>query len=745
MIVDHGPNNIPSKAHSLVTAARLSYVPGLDGLRAIAVIAVLLYHADIIWFRGGYLGVDVFFVLSGYLITSLLLAEWDATSRVDLTQFWFRRARRLLPALFLLLSVVLGFAVVFLPEEVASLRNDAIAAGTYVTNWYLVFSQRSYFETIGRPSLFQHLWSLAVEEQFYLLWPLAFALLMRFWRRWALAIVLAGATASALATWLAYNPDVDPSRLYYGTDTRAASLLMGVALAIALSMRRSAAQPARSIGPVFDLAGLTALAAICWYFVVLDETQELVYRGGMLALETATAVVILALIYPGTRILPWLLGGQVLRWIGQRSYGIYLWHWPVFMVTRPELDITLDGAPLLVVRIGITLLLANLSYKFVEQPIRHGALSRVWRHFRPKAAQGRGNERLRWAGIASVCLGLAIIVAVPVVEAKPPAQPSYLSEESFNTVTGEAPALPSATVAQETAETPGLEQAMTVIVVAPTSSYYPTTATSAATYMWPTPTQYASPTETPPPVPFPSAQQPTTAPTLANTVTPTATSKSSSVPPSATPSTISPSPTVTTEAGTAQPTPTFTEVLPTIPLPSITPVLPGELAPLGDITAIGDSVMLGAARNLHNLGNISIDAAVNRQASAAIALLRSYHDSGRLGSIVVLHIGNNGTFTARQFDQIMAVLADRKYVIFVNLKVPRSWEWPNNEVIMDGVARYPNTMMIDWRAIADNRPELFYKDGYHLRPDGATLYTNLIADTLKKLIESSTATPTAQP
>jgi len=213
---------------------RLAYLPGLDGLRAIAVAAVLFYHADLTWFQGGYLGVDLFFVLSGFLISSLLLAEWHKQGRIDLTAFWFRRARRLLPALLLMLSVSLAFAVVFLPDEVANLRNDAIAAATYITNWYLIFGQKSYFETVGRPSLFQHLWSLAVEEQFYLLWPLIVIFIMKFWRRWALPLILLGAAASAAFMWLAYDPNVDPSRLYYGTDARAASLLIGAALAFVL-------------------------------------------------------------------------------------------------------------------------------------------------------------------------------------------------------------------------------------------------------------------------------------------------------------------------------------------------------------------------------------------------------------------------------------------------------------------------------------------------------------------------------
>src|ERR687894_321911 len=180
---------------------RLPYSPGLDGLRAFAVIAVLLYHADLAWIPGGFLGVEVFFVISGYLITALLLAEWHQRGRIDLKTFWLRRARRLLPALYVLLVVTLAFAVVFLPGEVAGLRGDVLAAFGYVTNWYLIFGQESYFEAVGRPSLLQHLWSLAVEEQFYLIWPPVLALgmgvgAMRLrWR--VLTVTLVSAVASA--------------------------------------------------------------------------------------------------------------------------------------------------------------------------------------------------------------------------------------------------------------------------------------------------------------------------------------------------------------------------------------------------------------------------------------------------------------------------------------------------------------------------------------------------------------------
>src|SRR5918995_4763128 len=186
---------------------------------AIAVIAVLLYHADLAWIPGGFLGVEVFFVISGYLITALLLAEWRQRGRIDLKTFWLRRARRLLPALYVLLVTTLAFAVVFLPGEIAGLRGDVMAALGYVTNWYLIFGQESYFEAVGRPSLLQHLWSLAVEEQFYLFWPVVFWVGVSFGaRRWrerrVVVVALGGAAISVALMAVLFVPGEDPSRLY---------------------------------------------------------------------------------------------------------------------------------------------------------------------------------------------------------------------------------------------------------------------------------------------------------------------------------------------------------------------------------------------------------------------------------------------------------------------------------------------------------------------------------------------------
>src|SRR5215211_896558 len=399
-------DNRRAVAMSGVPEVRLPYRPGLDGLRALAVIAVLLYHADLTWIPGGFLGVEVFFVISGYLITALLLAEWRQRGRIDLKTFWLRRARRLLPALYVLLVVSLAFAVVFLPGEVAGLRGDVIAAFGYVTNWYLIFGQESYFEAVGRPSLLQHLWSLAVEEQFYLIWPPILALGLcigatRLRRRRMLGVAIFGAVASAMAMALLYTPGADPSRIYYGTDTRATGLLCGAALAFLWSpgdkYRPSEARHYRlELGGrgrfrrrwgwtaplLLDIVGFAALGALVWFFIHLGEFTPILYEGGFALVALATVATIMAVVHPYSLIGARVLGSAPLRWIGVRSYGIYLWHWPVFMVTRPDLDVPFDGLPLLALRLSVTVVLADLSYRFVETPIRRGALGRAWKTLR---------------------------------------------------------------------------------------------------------------------------------------------------------------------------------------------------------------------------------------------------------------------------------------------------------------------------------------------------------------------------
>jgi peptidoglycan/LPS O-acetylase OafA/YrhL len=353
-------------------APRLGYRPGLDGLRAIAVAGVFLYHARVNWLPGGFLGVDLFFVLSGYLITSLLLVEWDAKHVIDLRRFWARRARRLFPAVVVVVLASLILAAIFARDDLSRTRGDAVSSLLYYTNWHEIIASHSYFAQVGRPSLLQHLWSLAVEEQFYVLWPLLLVpgLVMLGRKRFAI-LVVAGIAASTAEMWLLYNPD-DPSRVYYGTDTRAALLLMGILLAIAWPLfERLRGRFVLGL----ELFGVAALAATVLLFRQLNDFGPTLYRGGDLAAAFCFAVLIAAAAHPASRLGP-VVGWGPLRWVGERSYGIYLWHFPILMLLRPGVDVRWTGPGLVVVQAALIVLTAELSFRFVEQPIRTGRLQR---------------------------------------------------------------------------------------------------------------------------------------------------------------------------------------------------------------------------------------------------------------------------------------------------------------------------------------------------------------------------------
>jgi peptidoglycan/LPS O-acetylase OafA/YrhL len=712
--------------------ARLPYLPGLDGLRALAVIAVLLYHAEARWLPGGFIGVEVFFVLSGYLITSLLLAEWRQRGRVSLKGFWLRRGRRLLPAVFLLLAGTLAFAVVFLPEEVAGLRSDVAAAVGYVTNWYLILSHESYFEAVGRLSLLRHLWSLAVEEQFYLLWPLLFTALMRRWPlRRVLIAVTAGAVASTALMALLYRPDVDPSRVYYGTDTRAAGFLIGAALAFVWAPGRSQGRPRWWM---LDAAGFGGLAGLVTLGLLLGEFDPWLYRGGFAVVALATALTIAATVHPQARLVPGLLGLAPLRWIGTRSYGIYLWHWPVFMATRPQLDVTLEGLPLLALRLAATGLLAELSYRFVEMPIRTGALGRAWSALREAHGAQRRLLGFRWAGSATAIVAFLVVLGGPVVSAQPPAPPAYLAVTAIDTlVVAEKPADALVPEIAEPAAPATPVPAADPVAPSTTAAEESVMAEAglATTDVLALPeTTVPEPTATPSP-----AIEPVPAERL-NEATVDDTESLTTIRRYLPTTTATPPPTVTQAvvqvaepAAFATPEP-VRQVQPVRPSPNVPGALP-TLVP-NRVTAIGDSVMLGTVEVLsRTFGSLDISAALGRQPWTAAELLRTRREAGQLGAIVIIHLGNNGVFGAKNFDDIMGVLADAQRVVFVNVKVPRPWETATNTVLAEGVKRYPNAVLVDWRGATADRPELFWDDGMHIRPEGARLYVEMVVAAIK--------------
>jgi peptidoglycan/LPS O-acetylase OafA/YrhL len=407
-------------------------MPGLDGLRALAVFAVIAYHLGLGWAPAGLLGVGVFFTLSGYLITDLLLGQWDVTGRLALGNFWLRRARRLLPALFVMLVVVIAWVALLDRSQLGSLWSAVGAAGLYVSNWWDSLQHVSYFARFGPPSPLGHLWSLAIEEQFYLLWPWLLWLGLRYVRERRSAVTghsrlasvtLAAAGISAVAMALLYHPGTDPTRVYEGTDTRAFGLLFGAALAMVWPSRRLTAKAspvARRLLDGIGTAGLVVIALLVW---LTTQYSPFLYRGGVVLLSVATMMTLSALVHPSTR-LGHALGREPLRWLGVRSYAIYLWMFPVITLTTPT---TQSGVNPLraILQVGAIVGLAALSWRFVEKPIRQGALGRQWA--RVKAGEWRrmgipkrpiDGARRRWVPVAGA-VGTTALVGTILVSVLP--------------------------------------------------------------------------------------------------------------------------------------------------------------------------------------------------------------------------------------------------------------------------------------------------------------------------------------
>ena len=397
------------------TPRGIRYIPAIDGLRAIAVIAVLLYHLGFGWIPGGFLGVDLFFVISGYVITRLLLDSIQRSGGLDLRGFYAGRIRRLLPPLLFMLVITAIFVGVWAPDSMRRFITDAPFAITGLMNWWLVFKHQDYFESFGRPPLLQHTWSLGVEAQYYLFWPLILLFVLKvFGKKVIPTAALAIASFSGIALFLAsirvdQTSNQSISHVYFGTDTHSIGLFLGSALAVSWIPQNLRLNIEKRAQDFIDFIGVFGLIGLLASFLFIQEADATAYRIAFPLVGIFGSAIIMSVVHPASRFAP-ILQHPVMVWIGERSYAIYLWHWIVFQVTRPAQDLAGSTWALYLFRILVVFALADISQRWIEVPVRHGVVSNWFRgmKYRTKEVQRRQKAT---AGLAALAL-LATIAVV---------------------------------------------------------------------------------------------------------------------------------------------------------------------------------------------------------------------------------------------------------------------------------------------------------------------------------------------
>ena len=364
----------------MATKRGIQYIPAIDGLRAVAVIAVILYHLGISWIPGGFLGVDLFFVISGYVITRLLLDSIQERGGLDLRDFYMARIRRLLPPLIFMIVVTSIVVGIWAPDTTKKFLTDAPFSIFGGMNWWLVFNEQDYFESSGRPPLLQHTWSLAVEAQFYLLWPLILLVVLKYFGKKvipAAALIIAAISGIALML-VSFQLDATNSskvsHIYFGTDTHSIGLFLGAALAVSWIPQNFNLQVTRRAQDFIDGIGVFGFIGILATFALIDESKPTLYRIAFPLAGIFGTAILISIVHPASRFAP-LLRNKVLLWIGERSYAIYLWHWVIFQISRPQVDLDGENWALFSLRILLVLAMADISLRLVELPIRSGAVA----------------------------------------------------------------------------------------------------------------------------------------------------------------------------------------------------------------------------------------------------------------------------------------------------------------------------------------------------------------------------------
>jgi peptidoglycan/LPS O-acetylase OafA/YrhL len=404
----------------VATKRGIQYIPAIDGLRAIAVIAVMLYHLGVSWIPGGFLGVDLFFVISGYVITRLLLDSIQERGGLDLRDFYMARIRRLLPPLVFMIVVTSIVVGLWAPDTTKKFLTDAPFSLFGGMNWWLVFNHQDYFESSGRPPLLQHTWSLAVEAQFYLLWPLILLFVLRYFGKKvipAAALIIAaisGITLMLVSFQLDAASSSKVSHVYFGTDTHSIGLFLGAALAVSWIPQNFNLQVTRRAQDFIDGIGVIGFIGILATFLLIDETKPTLYKLAFPLAGIFGTAILISIVHPASRFAP-LLRSKVLLWIGERSYAIYLWHWVIFQISRPQVDIAGENWALFILRILLVLAMADISLRLVELPIRSGAVAYWFGGMKYRTKAVRKRQKLAVALTVTIVLITSTTISVSAI------------------------------------------------------------------------------------------------------------------------------------------------------------------------------------------------------------------------------------------------------------------------------------------------------------------------------------------
>lgn len=683
------PATRAAQGASGATAQQISqvpYLPGLDGMRAIAVVAVMVYHANSSWLEGGYLGVEVFFVISGYLITLLLIAEHERTGEVDLKGFWVRRFRRLLPAVFVMMLLLSVWVALFERDELGKLRGDVIAGATYITNWYQIWIGAGYSAGNDFAPL-RHLWSLAVEEQFYIIWPLIMLAFVRSGprriagvARWLFLGAIAITVMTALLDYNApqqtpeFTPDAywmigdraisKPDALYLSTITRAGGLMLGAAFAMVWRPTAVMRGPLRNKARILDGAALLGFVGLAVMSVLIsfkpsEGVHGFLFKGGLFLTGIATLAIIAAVTHRAS-MTGRLLAHPVLNWIGTRSYGLYLYHWPIFQIIRNIAANKLAFHEFVLAMVA-TCILTEISYRYIETPIRKGKLGELWRRRGSASTISDGQRKAATFGIVAA-LGLTVFAgaSMATAELRQNDVAEILDENAAlrcDLVTGEN--CDGASVGDEqTATDPGFVEQ-----------------------------------EQGGEQPLPGAE--------------------GGVDPAGDPA--------------ADPGEGSGGVV----VPDSTTTVPAPVA--ATRFAIGDSVMLGALQPLQQV-DFKVDAIESRAWINGLDVVETLERNGNLPDELVIHLGTNGPISQANMDRMLVAVSDVPKVVMLTNDVDRDYTADNNALIYDAAARLPNVHVLDWQGLVTACPgECLYDDGFHLRPEGQTYYAALIDEFLGSL------------